>query len=93
MRHPEVVTSVFAVCLIQWSGVHQALPDNVHLLTLEQYPSFGPVPSLTQPFLLRLEHFYEKGEDAVLSQPVTVNLQVGTDSLGWWWMFCVGRSR
>ena len=53
-----------------------ALPDNVPLLTLEQYPSFGPAPSETQPFLLRLEHFCEKGEDPVLSEPVTVNLQV-----------------
>ncbi|KAK7113102.1 lysosomal alpha-mannosidase-like [Littorina saxatilis] len=58
-----------------WSGVRQALPDNVHLLTLQQYPSAGPAPSETQPFLLRLEHFYEKGEDPVLSQPATVNLQ------------------
>ena len=57
--------------------MRQALPDNVHLLTLEQYPSFGPAPSETQPFLLRLEHFYEKGEDPVLSKPATVNLQVG----------------
>ena len=62
--------------LLQWSGVRQALPDNVHLLTLEQYPSFGPAPSETQPFLLRLEHFYEKGEDSVLSEPATVDLQV-----------------
>ncbi|XP_076458768.1 lysosomal alpha-mannosidase-like [Babylonia areolata] len=58
-----------------WSGVHTALPDNVHLLTLEQFPSKGPVPSDTQPFLLRLEHFYEKGEDPVLSQPATVSLK------------------
>ncbi|KAK7113101.1 lysosomal alpha-mannosidase-like [Littorina saxatilis] len=58
-----------------WSGVREALPDNVHLLTLQQYPSAGPAPSETQPFLLRLEHFYEKGEDPVLSQPATVNIQ------------------
>lgn len=58
-----------------WSGVRQSLPDNVHLLTLEQFRAFGPAPSPSQPFLLRLEHFYENGEDPVLSQPVTLDLQ------------------
>ncbi|CAL8126674.1 unnamed protein product [Orchesella dallaii] len=49
------------------SGLTQVLPANVHLLTLE------PV-SPTQ-FLLRLEHFYEKGEDPVSSKPVTISLE------------------
>lgn len=50
-----------------WSGLQQALPPNVHLLTLEQW--------LGDDFLLRLEHFYGKGEDPVLSQPATVQLK------------------
>nr|KAG5707591.1 hypothetical protein BaRGS_001139 [Batillaria attramentaria]KAG5714610.1 hypothetical protein BaRGS_000098 [Batillaria attramentaria] len=58
-----------------WSGLSASLPDNVHILTLEQFPAKGPVPTTEQPFLLRLEHFYEKGEDAKLSQPVTISLQ------------------
>ncbi|KAK7498336.1 hypothetical protein BaRGS_00010596 [Batillaria attramentaria] len=58
-----------------WSGMNRSLPDNIHLLTLEQFPAKGPVPTTEQPFLLRLEHFYEKGEDAKLSQPVTISLQ------------------
>ncbi|XP_052266836.1 lysosomal alpha-mannosidase-like isoform X2 [Dreissena polymorpha] len=58
-----------------WSGLKQELPPNVHLLTLEQFggPPIGPVD--TQTYLIRLEHFYEKGEDAELSQPVSVNIQ------------------
>jgi len=44
------------------------LPDNVHLLTLEQWDA-GTV-------LLRLEHFYAKDEDPVLSQPAKVQLKV-----------------
>ncbi|XP_041362774.1 lysosomal alpha-mannosidase-like [Gigantopelta aegis] len=58
-----------------WSGLKRALPDNVHLLTLEQFAGSGPAPSVKQPYLLRLEHFYEKNEDARLSQPVTVSLK------------------
>lgn len=45
------------------------LPDNVHLLTLEQREG-------TQ-YLLRLEHFYEEGEDEQLSKPATLNIAVG----------------
>lgn len=51
----------------QVSGLVKALPDNVHLLTLEQW-SGGRL-------LVRLEHFYQKGEDAELSKPVTVQLK------------------
>ncbi|XP_050392996.2 lysosomal alpha-mannosidase [Patella vulgata] len=58
-----------------WSGVKQALPPNVHLLTLEQFAGTGPVPSQSQPYLLRLEHMYETDEDATLSKPVNVSLQ------------------
>ncbi|XP_013402708.1 lysosomal alpha-mannosidase [Lingula anatina] len=50
-----------------WSGLKQKLPDNVHLLTLEQWSG--------TTVLLRLEHFYEKGEDDVLSKPAVVSLK------------------
>jgi len=58
----------FDVCAMQWSAVKRALPDNVHLLTLEQWDA-GTV-------LLRLEHFYAKDEDPTLSQPAKVQLKV-----------------
>ena len=61
----EILTEDF---LLQWSGLKKALPDNVNLLTLEQ---FGP-----KDVLLRLEHIYENGEDPVLSKPVTLSLRV-----------------
>ena len=53
---------------MQWSGLKKALPDNVNLLTLEQ---FGP-----KDVLLRLEHIYENGEDPALSKPVTLSLRI-----------------
>ncbi|XP_067938019.1 lysosomal alpha-mannosidase-like [Watersipora subatra] len=49
------------------SFLKQALPDNVHLLTLE--------PLENKKFLLRLEHFYSAGEDKELSNNVTVSLK------------------
>ncbi|XP_064640290.1 lysosomal alpha-mannosidase-like isoform X2 [Lineus longissimus] len=51
---------------VMYSGVKRALPDNVHLLTMEQWTA--------STFLLRLEHFYEKNEDATLSKAATVSL-------------------
>ena len=62
--------------ILQWSGLTYPLRPNVHMLTLEQWggPVFDPTP--TQPYLLRLEHIYEKGEDPDLSKPATVSLQV-----------------
>jgi len=65
---------------LQWSGVKSALPDNVHLLTLEQWGGPSIEPSLKQPYMIRLEHFYEKGEDKTLSQPATVSLQVNSST-------------
>jgi len=53
---------------MQWSGLKRRLPDNVHLLTLEQWEASS--------ILLRLEHFYAKDEDPVLSQPAKVQLKV-----------------
>lgn len=52
-----------------WSGLKRELPANVHLLTLEE---FGD-----DSYLIRLEHFYEKNEDATLSKDATVSLKVG----------------
>ncbi|XP_071483413.1 lysosomal alpha-mannosidase-like [Diadema antillarum] len=49
------------------SYVTTTLPDNVHLLTLEQL-----TPNV---ILLRLEHQFEKGEDTVFSKSVTVSLK------------------
>ncbi|RUS70932.1 hypothetical protein EGW08_021308 [Elysia chlorotica] len=59
------------------SSLYQQFPSNIHLLTLEAVPGEPVVPSPpgTTPYLLRLEHFYESGEDAALSKPVTVDLE------------------
>lgn len=50
-----------------WSSLKNRLPDNVHLLTLEQWVA-GSV-------LVRFEHFFEKDEDPVLSMPAIVQLK------------------
>lgn len=52
---------------LEWSGLNKPLPANVHLLTLEEWEA--------NSFLLRLEHFYEKDEDPILSQPAVVHLR------------------
>ncbi|CAL1531573.1 unnamed protein product [Lymnaea stagnalis] len=61
----------------KWSGLANSLPKNVHLLTLDQFRHNGPVPSPagSVPYLIRFEHFYENGEDPVLSAPVTFDIQ------------------
>lgn len=51
----------------KWSGLKSLLPDNVHILTLEEWHN-GKV-------LLRLEHYFEKNEDPELSKPSTVSLK------------------
>ena len=48
-----------------YSGLKRELPSNVHLLTLE---------TMKDTALIRLEHQYEIGEDAKLSQPVNISL-------------------
>jgi hypothetical protein len=55
--------------MLQFSGLKQPLPSNVHLLSLEQW-------SDNMTTLIRLEHPFQNGEDQTLSTPVTVNLQV-----------------
>eukprot|EP00095_Tigriopus_kingsejongensis_P008379 snap_masked-scaffold9_size846264-processed-gene-1.4 protein:Tk08379 transcript:snap_masked-scaffold9_size846264-processed-gene-1.4-mRNA-1 annotation:"lysosomal alpha-mannosidase" len=57
-------------------NLDQALPDNVHLLTLE--------PDLLNPgvLLVRLEHIFDQNEDPELSKPQIVNLKGLLSSLG-----------
>jgi len=51
-----------------YSGLMNALPPNVHLLTLEQWKD--------NRYLLRLEHFYQLDDDPEgLSKPVTVDIR------------------
>ena len=45
----------------EYSGLTRDLPMNIHLLTLEKVAS--------DSVILRLEHFYEKDEDPILSKP------------------------
>ncbi|KAF5294473.1 hypothetical protein FQR65_LT01599 [Abscondita terminalis] len=52
---------------MKYSGLKKALPDNVHILTLE--------PWIGSSYLLRLEHYLEKNDDPILSKPVTVDLK------------------
>ncbi|XP_060071726.1 lysosomal alpha-mannosidase-like [Ylistrum balloti] len=59
----------------QWSGMKTNLPDNVHLLTLEQWGGSGVVPASSEPYIIRLEHIFETGEHSELSKDATVNLQ------------------
>jgi lysosomal alpha-mannosidase len=58
----------------KWSAVSDALPLNVHLLTLDQQ---GP-----NDYLVRVEHFFELEEDQTYSKPVTVDLQSIFKSIG-----------
>ena len=64
----------------QWSGLgaNCSLPANVHVLTLDQFYESGVLdtPRNQTPYLLRLEHFYQVGEDPEMSKPVSVNLKV-----------------
>ena len=50
-----------------YSALRKPLPKNVHLLTMET--THGK-----EEIILRLEHFFEKDENPILSEPVTVNL-------------------
>ena len=66
--HRESFSNAMVMVCLQWSGLKRELPANVHLLTLEEFSA--------DSYLLRLEHFYEKGEDAKLSLDATVSLKV-----------------
>lgn len=61
-----------------FSMLAKPLPPNLHLLTLT--PDLPTDVDLSarptdKTLIVRIEHFYEKDEDAVLSKPVTVNLK------------------
>lgn len=58
----------------KWSAVSDALPLNVHLLTLDQQ---GP-----KDYLVRVEHYFELNEDQTYSKAVTVDLQSIFKSIG-----------
>uniref|UniRef100_A0A7E4VQL4 Alpha-mannosidase n=1 Tax=Panagrellus redivivus TaxID=6233 RepID=A0A7E4VQL4_PANRE len=53
--------------LFEFTGLARDLPDNVHILTLKRLSN--------NTVLIRLEHFLQNGEDALLSQPTTVDLE------------------
>ena len=56
---------------MEYSSLTQALPINIHLLTLEEWTTDSK-----NSVLLRLEHFFEAQEDPEgLSKPVNLELQ------------------
>jgi lysosomal alpha-mannosidase len=57
-----------------WSALTDALPLNIHLLTLDQ---LGP-----KDYLVRVEHYFELNEDTLYSKPVTIDLQSIFKSIG-----------
>lgn len=59
--------------LANWKGIKDSLPSNLHLLTLMK--DYNTDSDVLNSIIVRIEHFYEKEEDRVLSQPVTINLQ------------------
>ena len=59
---------------LTWSSLVDTMPRNLHLLTLDQ---LGP-----KQYLVRVEHYFELNEDAMLSQPIEVDLQQLFHSLG-----------
>jgi len=62
-----MILSRIFICL-QYSGLKESLPMNVHLLTVEPWKEGA--------LLLRLEHIMEANEDSVLSLPVEVAYEV-----------------
>lgn len=62
--------------LSKWSVMDKNLPANLHLLTLTpEYPLNSKRYNQLNSILVRVEHFYEAGEDSDLSLPVTINIQ------------------
>jgi hypothetical protein len=57
-----------------WSPLSSSLPLNVHLVSLVQFNDTINGQNQPNTLLLRLGHIFEKGEDPVLSQPVTLDL-------------------
>ncbi|CAC5378690.1 MAN2B1 [Mytilus coruscus] len=60
----------------QVSGLNTLLPENVHILTLEMIPPNPLTPISLRQAIVRLEHFYENGEDEEMSKPAIVDLQM-----------------
>ncbi|XP_054159740.1 lysosomal alpha-mannosidase-like [Oppia nitens] len=50
----------------QWSPMGQSLPENIHLLSLENWSQ--------NQVLLRLEHIYESSDNNLLSKPIDLSL-------------------
>ena len=57
-----------------WSALSGTFPSNVHLLTMDHRTA--------KVYLVRVEHYFELNEDATLSQPVQVDLQILFQNLG-----------
>ena len=58
-----------------WSALGDVkMPENVHLLTLDQLKE--------KEYLLRVENYFELNEDPIYSQPVTIDLQVFFQTVG-----------
>jgi lysosomal alpha-mannosidase len=57
-----------------WSALVDAMPRNLHLLTLDQ---LAP-----KQYLVRVEHYFELREDATYSQPIQIDLQQLFHSFG-----------
>jgi lysosomal alpha-mannosidase len=60
--------------LTEWSALDSALPANLHLLTLTRDFEDDDKSGSLHSIIVRIEHFYEKNEDSVLSLPVTVRV-------------------
>jgi len=71
---PQSYESYSAAYQQTWSALTDALPLNVHLLTLDQ---LGP-----NEYLIRVEHYFELHEDETYSHPVTFDLQSLFKSIG-----------
>jgi lysosomal alpha-mannosidase len=56
-------------------AVSKSLPENLHLLTLMREYDIDNISNDEVSLIVRIEHFYEIGEDSVLSQPVSVDLK------------------
>ena len=52
---------------MQYTGVVNALPDSVNIVSIEQWKGTS--------LIVRLEHMFEIGEDPLLSQPATVDVK------------------
>ena len=62
-----------SIDILKWNNMLQnELPQNIHMLTLQQ--EFNQNDG-NYSAIMRIEHFYEVGDDDVLSQPVSIDLQ------------------